>query len=111
MWRWRTRHARVVHRLGEAELEHQRLQAALEERLGVEREDVIELVLGFILWRVGRERRLVVSGAIGERREDRIRVGHPRAWTLEKPHGVFPRASSPTPRDASDARFPVAFRF
>ena len=43
-------HARVVHRLGEAELEHQRLQAALEERLGVEREDVIELVLGFILW-------------------------------------------------------------
>jgi hypothetical protein len=40
----------VVHRLGEAELEHQRLQAALEELLGVEREDVIELVLGFILW-------------------------------------------------------------
>jgi len=43
-------HARVVHRLGEAELEHQGLQTALEESLGVEREDVIELVLGFILW-------------------------------------------------------------
>jgi hypothetical protein len=39
-----------VHRLGEAELEHQGLQTALEESLGVEREDVIELVLGFILW-------------------------------------------------------------
>ena len=44
-------HAGVVHRLGEAKLEHESLEAALEESLGVEREDVIELVLGLILFR------------------------------------------------------------
>ena len=42
-------HARVVNRLGEAELEHDRLETALEESLGVEREHVIELVLGLVL--------------------------------------------------------------
>jgi hypothetical protein len=39
----------MVHRLGEAELEHQGLQAALQEGLGVERQDVIQLVLGLVL--------------------------------------------------------------
>jgi hypothetical protein len=43
----------VVHRLGEAELEHERLEAALEERVRVEREHVIELVLGLVLLRGG----------------------------------------------------------
>jgi len=47
-------HARVVNRLGEAELEHDRLETALEESLGVEREHVIELVLGLVLLRGGR---------------------------------------------------------
>lgn len=50
-------HAGVVHRLGEAELEHEGLEAALEERLSVEREDVIELVLGLVLRRERGERR------------------------------------------------------
>ena len=48
-------HARVVNRLGEAELEHDRLETALEESLGVEREHVIELVLGLVLLRGGEE--------------------------------------------------------
>jgi hypothetical protein len=38
-------HARVVDRLGEALLEHERLQAALEEVLGRQRQHIIELVL------------------------------------------------------------------
>ena len=42
-------HARVVHRLGEAKLEHERLEAALQELFGVERKNVIETLLGFIL--------------------------------------------------------------
>ena len=66
-------HARVVPP-GEAELEHQRLQAALEERLGVEREDVIELVLGFILWKSGREQGWS-SAAQSQSSFERIRSG------------------------------------
>ena len=42
-----------VHRLGEAELEHEGLQAALKERVRGEREHVIELVLGLVLLEVG----------------------------------------------------------
>ena len=42
-------HARVVDRLGEAELEHESLQAALQELFRAEGKHVIELVLGFIL--------------------------------------------------------------
>ena len=51
MWRC-DQHARVVHRLGEAELEHEGLQA-LKERVRGEREHVIELVLGLVLLEVG----------------------------------------------------------
>lgn len=57
-------HARVVNRLGEAELEHDRLETALEESLGVEREHVIELVLGLVLLRGGRR------GCVGGQRGD-----------------------------------------
>ena len=42
-------HTRVVHRLGEAELEHESLQAALQELLRTKGKHVIELVLSFIL--------------------------------------------------------------
>lgn len=49
-------HAGVVHRLGEAELEHESLETALEKRLSVEREDVIELVLGLVLRAEGGEK-------------------------------------------------------
>ena len=46
-------HASVVHRLGEAKLEHKSLQAALKEGLSVERKNVIELVLGLVLLQRG----------------------------------------------------------
>jgi hypothetical protein len=38
-----------VNRLGEAKLEHERLEATLQELFGVERKNVIETLLGFIL--------------------------------------------------------------
>ena len=41
--------ARVVHRLGEAELEHERLKASLQELFGSKTEHVIEAFLGFLL--------------------------------------------------------------
>lgn len=40
--------ASVMDRLGETLLKYKRLQAALEEIVGLEREDVIELVLGVV---------------------------------------------------------------
>ena len=71
MWRWRSRHARVVHRLGEAELEHERLEAALEERVRVEREHVIELVLGLVLL---REKAMRKRRGRGQRAADEARI-------------------------------------
>jgi len=46
-------HTRMVDRLGEAELEHESLQAALQELFRAEGKHVIELVLGFIQETVG----------------------------------------------------------
>ena len=58
--------ARVVDRLGEAELEDLGLQAALEEVGGFEREHVIELHLGLIEDTKAREAAAGKKGEVAE---------------------------------------------
>jgi len=70
----------VVHGLREAELEHQGLQTALQERVRVQREHVIELVLVLILWRKGWGVMMVRSDST-----QRVFRSESARWTLGMP--------------------------